>query len=226
MSVTKKRIGKICMLSALLSVSFLYGCRGIKENQNIENEQGESFIESEKTEPTEKNESDTIPVIYAQKEDDRKLADYLISLEEIPEEEQNVVRYYYNHIDLNGDGTEEIIAAVIRDADGKDNREDSVVVLSETTESYHLLGRFVSVRTPVMISDKTENGWNRIIFPVYGNGSGTGYRICVYNEKSGCYEDEEEDVVKEIDEYRIITQVLSNNLIDDMDKGNYLTLAP
>ena len=55
----------------------------------------------------------TVVSQYAEKTPDPALAEFLISYYQIPDEEQSKARYYYNHIDLNEDGTVEIFVVVV-----------------------------------------------------------------------------------------------------------------
>lgn len=85
-----------------------------------------------------------------------------------------------------------------------------------------VLDAFAQIRTPVTISDNMTNGWHDIIFDVYGKGVEDGYLICHYNPEGG-YQTEDNAFMTELEPVSG-TQILSNNLIDDMDKGNYFTL--
>ena len=75
-----------------------------------------------------------------------------------------------------------------------------------------------------MISDDLENDWHKIIFPIYGGGQESGFISAVYTEGMG-YELDEESFVRE--EPKVSGErILSDNLINDMDTDNYLTLVP
>ena len=74
-----------------------------------------------------------------------------------------------------------------------------------------------------MISEDMENDWHTIIFPIYGGGQESGFISAVYREETG-YELDEESFVRE--EPKVSgDRILSDNLINDMDTDNYLTIA-
>lgn len=168
-----------------------------------------------------------VPVIeaeYAEETEYPALAEFLISYYGIPEEYQGETRYYYNHIDLNDDGTDELFAFVVGEYTGVSFGDPALILNEEADGSFTVLEDFEGIHTPVLISDNTKNGWHDIIYKEYGRGAEDGYRICHYDAQGG-YQTEINELVEEMPSVGG-TQILSNNLIDDMDKGNYLTLAP
>lgn len=167
-----------------------------------------------------------LDIIYSETEPYPELALFLTEYYEIPEEYQAETRYYYNYTDLNGDGTEEIVAAVIGEYT-KEDGGDSVLLLERNEHGFTVAGSFTGVRTPVIICDTGTNGWQDIIFPVCSSVLETGYITCRYHTEADLcgYREEKELFSDELSDSLVGTQILSNNLIDDMDKGTYLTLA-
>lgn len=165
-----------------------------------------------------------ITVTYAETAEYPALAEFLISYFEIPQEYQAESRYYYNYVDLNEDGINEILALVVGDYT-TGSGGDTVLLIEDRAEGFSVAEAFYMVRTPVLISDNITNGWHDLIFPVYGGGNEAGYSICHYSE-TGTYMSEANEFVEELDNTISGQQILSNNLIDDMDKGTYLTLVP
>lgn len=184
--------------------------------QGTEEELEEMFIAAE---------DDVITVMeqYAESTEYPKLAEFLATYYQIPEEELSETRYYYNYVDLNDDGTNEIFAVVIGDyteiASG-----DPALILWEENDTFGVVESFEGIHTPVMISDQITNGWHDIIYQQYGGGTEDGYRVCRYNPEGG-YQTELTEVIDELESVGGI-RILSNNLIDDLDRGVYLTLAP
>ena len=76
--------------------------------QTLEQVLEEHFLAAEDAEDVA-----TVVSQYAEKTPDPALAEFLISYYQIPDEEQSKTRYYYNHIDLNEDGTDEIFVVVV-----------------------------------------------------------------------------------------------------------------
>lgn len=184
--------------------------------QGTEEELEEMFIAAE---------DDVITVMeqYAESTEYPKLAEFLATYYQIPEEELSETRYYYNYVDLNDDGTNEIFAVVIGDyteiASG-----NPALILWEENDTFGVVESFEGIHTPVMISDQITNGWHDIIYQQYGGGTEDGYRVCRYNPEGG-YQTELTEVIDELESVGGI-RILSNNLIDDLDRGVYLTLAP
>lgn len=182
---------------------------------------------AEQTGEEEENTNEYVPDIesvYSETTEYPELADFIIDYYAIPEEYQSETRYYYNYVDLNADGRAEIVAAVVGEYTSG-SAGDNILILSEQDGVLTVLEAFSMVRTPVLVSDRITNGWNELIFPVYGGGIDPGYVVCHYVADAG-YQTEENVFVEGLDETVSGRQYLSNNLIDDLDKGTYLTLAP
>ena len=214
----KSLIRRTGLLTALLL--FFVICQGCSEPTEKENEQ-DSFFDALGEGPDVPN----LTIVFSETEHNPLLAAFLTEYYQIPDERLAETRYYYNYVDLNEDGKDEIAAAVIGEYTMKDGG-DCVLLLEENGSDFHVIGSFAGVRTPVIISDAVENGWREIIFPVCSSVLETGYITCRYNtnvEQTG-YLEQEELFSDTLPAAVTGTQILSNNLIDDMDKGIYLTL--
>lgn len=212
------------ILGAAAAVLLLSGCGAGSvetepdQKQGIEEEMEEFFLSEE-----EYGDTPVIVEEYGEEAPYPELAEFLASYYQIPEEEQAETRYYYNYVDLNDDGTEEIFAIVIGEYTGK-SFGDPAVILTVEGEEFAVLESFEGIHTPVTISEQTTNGWHDIVYKEYGRGTVDGYRICRYDLEGG-YQTDLSEVVDELEPMGG-TQILSNNLIDDMDQDRYLTLAP
>ena len=161
---------------------------------------------------------------YSEDDEYPELAAFLTEYYQIPEEECKETRYYYNYIDLNEDGTDEIVAVTIGDTISDTRGDVALILRPGENGQFEVLGAFSEIHTPVMISDDLENDWHKIIFPIYGGGQESGFISAVYTEGMG-YELDEESFVRE--EPKVSGErILSDNLINDMDTDNYLTLVP
>lgn len=161
---------------------------------------------------------------YSEDDEYPELAAFLTEYYQIPEEECKETRYYYNYIDLNEDGTDEIVAVTIGDTISDTRGDVALILRPGENGQFEVLGAFSEIHTPVMISDDLENDWHKIIFPIYGGGQESGFISAVYMEGMG-YELDEESFVRE--EPKVSGErILSDNLINDMDTDNYLTLVP
>lgn len=219
------RIG--CVMAAVM---LLGGCG--KENAGNGKERESHEEETELTTELEEmyisaEEAAYVPTVVEVFSEDtpyQELADFLCDYYQIPEEYQSETRYYYNYIDLNDDGLMEIFAAVIGEYTQNASGDPAVILSVSETGEFAVLEAFASIRTPVTVSEQTTDGWHDIIYYAYGGDEEDGYRICHYNPDGG-YQTENSEIVDEPEPVGGM-QILSNNLIDDMDQGRYLTLAP
>lgn len=222
----RKGIYRVIGLQILLCIGILSGCgkkQSVTEDGTTEviedtEEDLLDLIEMEIEEKTPK-----LTAIYAETAEYPALAQFLIDYYQMPEEYQPESRYYYNYVDLNEDGVQEILAIVVGDYT-TESAGDTALLLVPTEVSFEVLETFPMIRTPVLISDNMTNGWHDLIFSVYGGGVDPGYLIYRYSE--GIYVNEENEFLESLDDSISGQQILSNNLIDDLDKGTYLTLAP
>lgn len=224
----KKRCYMIAYM--LMAGLLLAGCEGAMDENKTAQKVSEIEIELE-TELEEifvsAEEDEYVPIVeevFSEQTPYQELADFLIAYYQIPAEFQMETRYYYNYIDINDDGLMEIFAVVIGEYTEADNGNPALILSVDEAGEFVIVESFPSVQTPVTISEHTTNGWHDIIYYAYGGDEEDGYRICRYNPEGG-YRTELSEIVKELDSIGG-TQILSNNLIDDMDQGRYLTLIP
>ena len=100
--------------------------------QTLEQVLEEHFLAAEDAEDVA-----TVVSQYAEETPDPVLAEFLISYYQIPDEEQSKTRYYYNHIDLNEDGTDEIFVVVVGEYT-KVSFGDPALILSEQIGRAHV----------------------------------------------------------------------------------------
>ncbi len=219
----KKTLGMVFFLTVLAGTA---GC-GQKNTVNTTEQtdtQTEKTLEEHFFSAEQDEQNYNVMEEYSEDEEYPDLAAFLTEYYQIPEEECKETRYYYNYTDLNEDGTDEIVAVTIGDTTS-DNRGDAALILRPGENGqFEVLGAFSQIHTPVMISEDMENDWHTIIFPIYGGGQESGFISAVYREETG-YELDEESFVRE--EPKVSgDRILSDNLINDMDTDNYLTIAP
>ena len=105
----------------------------------------------------------------------------IISYYEIPQDCLQSTRYYYNYIDLNNDGTDEIFVDVMG-MYTSGSGGDSALIVSQKDEDLTVLQSFTLVNMPVIVSDHTTNGWNDLIFSYTGGGAESSYMISSYSQ--------------------------------------------
>lgn len=223
---------ELCQLAVLwAALIFMTGCGMQPDKDNKRQEEQTEQVERATEESFEEKLLDTIdeeqPAVtrkYSETEEYPQLATFLIDYYEIPQEYQSKTRYYYNYTDLDEDGAEEIFALVVGEYTSKSSGDCAVILKIQEDGTFMPIASFENMHTPVTICDETVNGWHKIIYEVYGGVQDAGSMICHYEEEGGYLSDQNEFVEK----LKPVagTQILSNNLIDDMDQGRYLTLAP
>ncbi len=207
-----------CIIFAILLIFVTVSVAGCGEKE--ETGRGEEFLaaysESETAEPS-------VSRIYACEEEYKELADFLAEYYRVPQEYRVETRYYYNYMDLNDDGINEIFAVIVGEHTQQDNGDPALLLAEEKNGGFTVIKALDGIRTPVFVCEQTTDGWHDFIYKVYGLGAETGYKVCRYRAGSG-YEEEAGEL---LDEMPLLsgTQILSNNLIDDLDQGRYLTLS-
>ena len=139
----------------------------------------------------------------------------------IPEEEWGGTRYYYEYVDLNDDGTDEILAvAVGMYTSGSGG--DSAVLIQPVT-GMNVKQQFTLVRTPILVSDQTTDGAHDLIFLRGGGGSEPALVRLTCTD--GVYSNPADAEVLENLDGITGHAILCNDLAADLDSGTALTLA-
>lgn len=220
----EKKIWNYITLSVAATI-FLAGCRNTTETKNGQEEEFVSMTEfmEEAFAPS------TITKVYGETQAYGQLADFIAEYYAVPEEQKNDTIYYYQYYDFDEDGTEEILV-VMETEDGKENDGTPALLLkvedtAENENRFTVLEDFERIHTPLVVCDTMTDGWHDIILNQYGRGVEAGYLYCRYQKGTG-YQNPENELLEQMPEKLAGVALLSNNMIDDRDKGNYLTLAP
>ncbi|HVG34858.1 MAG TPA: hypothetical protein VM911_17440 [Pyrinomonadaceae bacterium] len=86
------------------------------------------------------------------------------------------IRYYYNRVDLNGDGNFEAIVHLVGPAicgTGGCN----TLILQPARNGYHVVATIGLTRTPIIVSQQRARGWSDLIVYVSGGGITRGYYV-------------------------------------------------
>lgn len=126
---------------------------------------------------------DGVEGLKAEATPNQELRDLIIDYMEIPEEYFGTTRYYYNYVDLDDDGTNEIFA-VIMGPYTSGTGGNSAVWVSENAGELHVLQDFMLINEPIIISDTKTNGLHELIVPYYGDNTS---RYSVINSEDGEY---------------------------------------
>lgn len=211
---------KKMLLGLTVFTIFNTGCSG---SESID-EFTESIRKDTEIDFFEQEDEEEISVVYAETAHNLQLAEFLADYYGIDEENCLETRYYYNYYDLNQDGQDEVIAMVLSEelTGGSGN---PVLILSQAEGEFFVLESFAWAHTPIYVRESTTNGWRDIVLNIYGKGLENGYRIYCHSADGG-YQDGESVLYDDLPRDVPMVQILSNNLIDDYDRGDYLTLIP
>lgn len=212
----------ICVIISFLSIN---GCKS-KSATNIEKENTNVKDESSaKTDESKNNiillENEKIASVLSEKERKPELEKALKEKYDLDDKGAKETRYYYNCIDLNGDGVNEIFVEVVGPFTSGTGG-DSEVIYKDNNGTLEEISDFTLIRNPIIISDEKSNGWNDIIVEYSGGGAPKKYAILKYdgNKYSKVNESETIDSIKDVSGVAII----SNDMEKDMkaSEGLYL----
>lgn len=137
----------------------------------------------------------------------------------IPEDEWETTRYYYNYVDLDDDGVNEIFALAVGPyVSGSGG--SSALLLKESGE---VIQTFSLVNPPVLVTDEIMNGYRELALVRSGGGAETEVVLLSYG--NGAYETVSETETVIDPALLSGTAILCNDLAADMESGNYLTLS-
>ncbi len=151
-----------------------------------------------------------------------ELEKLIIDTYEIPEEYQTKTKYYYNEVDLNQDGNPEVFVVVIGPYTSGSGGSSAMIVYPVDGD-LHVNQTFTLVHTPVIISDKMTNGAQEIIVMRSGGGGDSTY--VTLTASHGEYDSVNNGQPLASLEEVHGTAILANDLVADMETGDYLTLG-
>ena len=157
----------------------------------------------------------------AQTEHCPELAAVIAETYGIPQEEWSGTRYYYDYVDLNDDGVDEIFAVVIGMYTSGSGGDSALIV--HPAAGMTVSQQFTLVRTPILVSDQLTDGVHDLIFLRSGGGSEPAFvRLTCTDGIYGNPADAE--VLPNLDGVSG-TAILCNDVFADLNSGSALTLA-
>ena len=223
-----KFIKSIAVISLILSSLTMAGCGqktpspADEENTNVKSEdstKGESISKGE--EKIILLDNDNIKSILSETASNSELEKALIDEFALTDEQAKETRYYYNYVDLNGDGKNEIFAEVVGPYTGGSGG-NSAVIFKDNNGVLEEVDDFKFVRNPIIISSNKTNGWNDIICESSGEGTIKKYVVLKYDGED--YSDvEESQTIDSIDDVSG-SAIISNDMEYDIKNGKGLYL--
>src|SRR2546423_1792045 len=137
-----------------------------------------------------------------------------------PATEREQIRYYYNRVDLNGDGRPEVIVHLVGSSicgTGGCN----TLIFQPARKGYRLVADISLTRTPIIVSPRRTRGWNDLVMYVVGGGIIRGYHVALRFNGS-TYPDNPTD----LPEMKSRTKITGKAYIsdEDMSAGTGITL--
>jgi|GEM_PF-969291 len=161
--------------------------------------------------------------IYAESKPNPALEKTIISELGIPDEYLDKTKYYYNYVDLNCDGRDEIFAVAMGPYTSGTGGSTALIVVQANGEM-HVNQVLTLIHTPVIISDKITKGCREIIAMKRGGGANGNYAVLTCSD--GYYKTVNEGA--EISNLDGISgkAIISNDILKDMEEGKALYLHP
>jgi hypothetical protein len=107
--------------------------------------------------------------LQGEKEPDAAVEKAIVDYYQIPQEDRSSTRYFYNRVDLNGDGTDEILAVVLGPYTSGTGGDSALWLLPNADMAVNQA--FTLVRTPIVISDTMTNGAHELLVRRSGGGA-------------------------------------------------------
>lgn len=155
----------------------------------------------------------------SEKEPNEMVRTALIDTYQIPEDEWDMTRYYYNYVDLNEDGSDEIFALAV--GPSVSGSGGSCALLLDADGA--VLQEISLVNPPVLVTDEIIDGYHALALERSGDGAES--EVVLLPHGNGVYAgvSETETIV---DPASLTgTAILCNDLAADLESGEFLNLA-
>lgn len=150
----------------------------VEQSQDTQSENGQ--VETDESKSREPDLSNVKNIEHEKVRDEKLEESIHKTMPEYDKETYGEVRYYYNKVDVNGDGKEEIFTVLYGSYVAGSGGGTGLLFDNE----YKLVSQFSLVRTPIIISDNKTNGWNDILMYVSGGGAESFYAQMKFDGKT------------------------------------------
>ncbi len=226
----------VSLLVAASAMIFMAGCAGGTRNNTTQAEAVEESVQNDTQENIDSAEAadmaqtDTelfgwLPAGVEREQSETapngELAQLIAEYYEIPDDELADSRYYYNYVDLDGDGENEIFAVVVGSYTSGSGGS-SALWCEQQEGKLAVKQAFTLVNMPVIVVDNEEGTAKSLIVERSGGGAEAEYveLTCTDGVYTNVTDAEPAEDLENIQGVAI----LCNDLADDMQTGNYLTL--
>ena len=159
--------------------------------------------------------------VYAETKPNEELEKIIIETLNIPDDYLTQTTYYYNYVDLNMDGADEIFVVVMGPYTSGTGGSTALHVL-QTNRGMKVNQIFTLMRTPIIVSDKVTKGVKELVVRYSGGGVSGTYVVLTCSDgnftpvNQGRVIDGLEDISGKA--------IISNDIVKDMQEGKTLFL--
>lgn len=229
--------GIIAISLLICSIIAIYGCSSnsdsnvnpntentnVKDEENIENN---STTNNSENKDSQSNiiliDNDNITGKLSENVDNPNLVKAIINELDLDEEADKQTRYYYNYVDLNDDGVNEIFVELVGTYTSGTGG-DTAIIFTEVNGRLEEFDEFTLIHNPIIISNEKTNGYRDIIVERSGGGAEKEYVVLKYDGYD--YSDvNESDTLNSIDNVSGVA-IISNDMVKDTEQGKGLYLA-
>lgn len=215
-----------------LTLSSLVACSSVTPAANVE-KTPQTTTPAESVADKSVNQSNTktqepsklfenITSVYAESEPNPELEKLIIDYMQIPDDFLAQTKYYYNYVDLNGDGTDEIFTVVMGPYTSGTGGSTALHVIVAPSGEMNVNQEFTLITTPIIISDKFTKGCREII--VMRSGGGAESEYVVLTASDGQYTSVNDGTVIKSLEDVSGTAIISNDILKDIEEDKALYL--
>ena len=158
---------------------------------------------------------------YGETEHLPELAAVIAETYDIPEDAWADTRYYYNYVDLNNDGTEEIFAVAMGMYTSGSGGDSGLLV--QPYAGMNVAQTFTLLRAPILVCDSETDGVHDLVYLRSGGGGGTDFVRLTCTD--GVYTNPADAEALNGLEGISGTAILCNDVMADLEAGSALTLA-
>lgn len=218
----KKWLALLLVLLISLGASVLLGCGNVNSGV-VDKDKPANHKEVPAPQPSQEPEkiAPGITPIYAETKPNAELEKTVIDYLEIPEDSLAKTKYYYNYVDLNMDGNNEIFVVVMGPYTSGTGGSTALHII-QTNTGLKVKQKFTLIQTPVIISDTVTNGAKELIVRKSGGGATSSYVVLTC--KDGKYTTVNEGTAIPGLEAVAGKAIISNDILKDMDEGKALYL--
>lgn len=205
--------------------TLIFGIMGCSSNGTNNADVNNTAVTSEDNENTggELDKlSSNIENVYSEREKNADIEKLIVDTFEITDDVKKDTKYYYNYVDLNDDGSDELFAFVVGPST-TGSGGSSILIAEKQNDSWTLKQTLNLINQPIIITDNLENGMKEIIVSNSDLEESNEPYVKLKYTVDGYQSVNEGEAISSLDDIKGV-QIISDDLADDLQSENYLTL--